>query len=347
MAPGVKGTGSTMDRRRIEAMEQDAIAFLRRIDSSAGESDWLELQAWLEADPEHRATYDRVERLFAELEAAAPQLTAGLDERPGAAAARRSSADRRGRARLFTRRAFGGFAAAAAAAAIAVVVMQPQAPVATQTYETAKGETREVVLADGSHVHLNSASRLTVRFEKSRRRVELAEGEAAFDVTHDASRPFVIAAGERDVRVVGTEFDVLRHEGALRVTVLSGVVAIQAPERAPATVQPVILRAGDQLDHRAGTRLWTVSKVDPQVAFAWKNGDLIYSDRPLDEVVSDLNRYFATPLRVEGPAASLRFSGVLKIEGEVAVVRRLEAFLPVEAVRETGGVVLRMRGAQG
>ena len=335
-----------------ETVEGDAIAWLLRLDApDATEADWLAAGAWLEAAPEHREAFDRVQRIALEVTDAGPELLKALDAPAVAAAPRRQPWDRRagGRRPQPVRRIWRGAAglvAAAAALVVFVVVRPPSAPTAAEVFQTAKGEDRVVQLADGSQVHLNSASRISVRLERTGRYVELTEGEAAFNVAKDPGRPFLIAAGERDIRVVGTEFGVLRHRGRLRVTVRHGVVAVQAPAKA-AALEPVVLKAGDELDHQPGARLWTVRRVDPDAAFAWKNGDLVYRDQRLDEVVADLNRYFTTPVHVVGPAASLRFSGVLRIDSEADVVRRLEGFLPVTAEPAPNGVTLRMRAAAG
>jgi transmembrane sensor len=348
------------EQQKQEAVADVAIAWLLRLNApEATEADWLALQAWLKAAPENRAAYDRVEGVSHELTSAAADLLRALDA-PGpslvpVAQPRRPLSPRRDAAhrnpwasrplRPAAWRAAGGLAAAAAALVLFVAV-QPEAPVPAQVYQTAKGENRLLALADGSRVHLNSGSRIAVRFDRKGRHVELTEGEAAFDVAHDTARPFLIAAGERDIRVVGTEFDVLRHEGRLRVTVRRGIVSVQSPTDV-VQAEPILLKAGDELEHRSGARLWTVRRVDPDTAFAWRNGDLVYRDQRLDEVVSDLNRYFSTPLQVEGGAASLRFSGVLKIDSEDAVVRRLQAFLPLSADRGREGVTLRLSRTAG
>lgn len=330
-----------------EALEQAAVAWLLRVDApEATEADWLALRAWLESAPEHREVYDRAERVSAELSASASALLQALDAYPVAPLPRRQSLDRRAGGRRPTgaqQRLWSGFAAAAAAAAALAIFVAVRPPAPAEIFQTAKGEDRVVSLADGSSLHLNTGSRIAVRLERGGRYVELTHGQVAFDVAHDPERPFLISAGERDIRVVGTEFDVLRHEGRLRVTVREGVVSVQAPEDGP-VAEPMLLRAGDQLEHRPGER-WTVRQVDPETALAWQGGDLVYRDQPLDEVVADLNRYFATPVQVVGPASSLRFSGVLRIDTEEAVVRRLQAFLPISADRGREGVTLRMRAA--
>jgi transmembrane sensor len=248
--------------------------------------------------------------------------------------------------RAWAWRTAAGLAAAAAAAVVAFVAVNSTSPVREDVYQTARGETRTLNLADGSRIDLGSASRLSVRLGPKLRHVELVDGEAAFDVTRDAARPFLIAAGERDIRVVGTAFDVLRHDGRLRVTVLRGVVAVQPPQGSTAAA-PVLLKVGDQYQHDSGQSLSSVRRVDPEDAFAWRRGELVYMDQPLEEVVSDLSRYFSTPLRVIGPAGRLRFSGVLKIDAEEKVVRRLQGFLHITAEHGPDGYILRMREPQG
>ena len=342
-----------LEQQKQEAASEDAIAWLLRLQAAdAVEADWLALQAWLDAAPENRAAYDRAERVSHELTASAAGLLQGLNDpaRSPLAQPRRPVAPRRESAgrrpfRAAPWRAVGGLAAAAAALVLFVAV-RPEPPAPAQVYQTVKGENRMLALADGSRVHLNSGSRIAVRLDRKGRHVELTDGEAAFDVAHDPDRPFLIAAGERDIRVIGTEFDVLRHQGRLRVTVRRGVVSVQSPEGA-VRAEPIMLRAGDELEHRPGSRLWTVRRVDPDAAFAWRNGDLVYRDQRLDEVVDDLNRYLPTPVRVEGEAAALRFSGVLRIDGEDEMVRRLQAFLPIAADHGPNGVTLRLARTTG
>lgn len=328
-----------------EVAEREAISWLLRLGApEATEADWLALGAWLDAAPQNRIAFDRAERVSAELTAASAELISAMDLRRIVPQPRRALG-RRPEVRTRAWRYVAGVAAAAAAAVLFVVV-RPPAPTPMEVYQTAKGENRMLDLADGSHIHLNSASRLTVRLERKARYIELAEGEAAFDVAKDAARPFLIAAGERTIRVVGTEFDVLRHQGRLRVTVRRGIVAVQSPDAADKAAllsNAVLLKAGDQFEHQTGERVSHVRRVDADAAFAWRGGDLVYRDQPLDEVVQDLNRYFATPVSVVGPAANLRFSGVLVLDDEEAVVRRLQAFLPIAVDRGQDGVVLKRR----
>jgi transmembrane sensor len=143
------------------------------------------------------------------------------------------------------------------------------------------------------------------------------------------------------VRDLGTEFDVLRDAGSLRVTVRSGLVEVDPV--AGAAGQAVTLHPGRQFDHREGTVASVVSTVAADDAFGWRNGQLIYRDRPLVEVVADLNRYFPDRVRVEGPAQNLHFSGVLAIASESDMLDRLSALVPVSANRKDAVIVLQER----
>jgi transmembrane sensor len=175
------------------------------------------------------------------------------------------------------------------------------------------------------------------------RRLTLAEGEAAFDVTHDPSRPLLLRTGDREVKVVGTEFNLRRREGRVVLTVRRGLVEVR-PAEAP-SAPPARVGAGQQLAHFETSGRATLGAVDPEEAFAWTAGRLVYRDAPLSEVAADLGRQFARPVRLaDAQTAQIRFTGVLAVDDQTAVFRRLEGFVPVSAVAsEDGGVVLRRR----
>jgi transmembrane sensor len=156
-------------------------------------------------------------------------------------------------------------------------------------------------------------------------------------VTHDASRPFQVAVGDQTLRDIGTEFDVLRTGGDVIVTVRQGMVEARS---ATGDQRPIPLGAGTRLVHREGAAASTVTLVSADDAFSWRSGRLIYRDRPLSEIASDLNRYGDSQVRVDGPAAGVRFSGVLVIGDQKAMVRRLAALLPISQTRRDGVIIL-------
>lgn len=309
------------------AVRQAAADWLMRLqDSSADDSaDWIEFDAWLNASPRHAAAYDEALAVWNEL--------GGMAEGLKAAAAPAVLTPRAGMRRWFSI----GIGAAAAAALIAAVM--PLALNPTQTYETGRGQTRAIALADGSVIHMNAQSKITVRMTKGERQVAMNDAQATFDVAKDARRPFLITAGDRTVRVVGTEFDVSHRGPNLAVTVRRGVVEVR-PD-AKTSVGAVRLIHGQRLDHAAGgaSRL---STVNPEEAFAWRTRRLVYRDRPLSEVVAELNRQFTQDIRLADAAAGRqRVSGVLVLDNEKAVIERLSLLTPVTVAVSDAGFVLR------
>lgn len=307
-----------------------AVAWFTRLQGDPALEEWTAFRDWLEADPRHRLAYEEVESVWLDLDEAPPPALLSADEtvvpfrKPG---------------RKVPAWTWGVGALTAAAAVVAIAVLPRLETSQTQTYATGKGEVHAITLADGSHLTLGSNTRLEVRLARARRDVVLAQGEASFDVAHDAQRPFVVEAGERDVRVLGTEFNVLRAEGRLAITVRRGLV--QVYDAAQADVHR--LTHGDQLTHRTGQAGSTVRKVQPDQAFAWKTGRLTFENTPLTDVAADLNRYVATPIRVDPGATNVKVSGVLMIDKEAVMLGRLELFAPVIAETTGAEIVLKAR----
>jgi ferric-dicitrate binding protein FerR (iron transport regulator) len=154
---------------------------------------------------------------------------------------------------------------------------------------TATGEQREIVLPDGSHVWLNSASsiRWTVPFNEKERSVELS-GEAFFDVQHADKIPFLIHSGAITTTVLGTSFDVTAYPNQknIIVSVQSGKVKVQAGSRVLA-----VLEKGRQATVNADTISYQ-KDIDPLAIAVWRAGNLVYKDETLEDIVTDLQRTF-------------------------------------------------------
>lgn len=311
-----------------DLMQQAAVDWFVRLQGDADVETWTAFQAWLEADPAHARAYDEVEGLWVDLDETA-QPAAVEDAPTGNVVSFVPRAAKPRRMGVW----FGAAGAIAAALAVAVALPTLLKPDFTD-YSTQRGETRVVALADGSRLTLGGATTLRVRLTRGERDVAMVDGEAAFDVAHEPARPFVVTAGDREVRVLGTEFNILSHADRLAVTVRRGLVAVSG------NGESVRLAKGQQLTRTKGAAPSRVGKVDPNGAFAWSKGQLVYRDATLTEVVSDLNRYVSTPIRVDPSAASMKFSGVLSIDEEAAMIRRLELFAPVVSRRGPNEIVL-------
>lgn len=315
-----------------EARLGEAADWVVRLQSAdLDEADALAFDAWLRASPENARAYDAALRVAQEFAANAEAVHEGLRSRRAPAMANR---------RLYL------IAGAAAAAVSAAVVLPDLRPVTPQVYTTAAGERRTVSLADGSRIDLNAGTRLSVALNRRERDVVLENGQAVFDVAADARRPFLIAAGDRTVHVVGTQFDVRRRGGRLAVTVVRGKVEVRPAANAPGAA--FRLHPGQRLEHTEGAAGAQISAAAPDQALGWRSGRLVYRDQPLSDVVADLNAQFATPIRIADPTlAATPISGVLILDDEDAVLRRLALLVSATTVRSDRGVTLQRDGTPG
>ncbi|HEY2070155.1 MAG TPA: FecR domain-containing protein [Rhizomicrobium sp.] len=312
----------------------EAIAWHVRLNS--GEADakaWDGFTTWLEADDANRAAFDRVEELDGTLSALASELKTGETLSQFGRTPVRGS-----RRAIF---AMGVFAALVLAIGVAYVARDRQ-PGAVE-YATRLGETKSVRLADGTAVDLAAGTRLTV----SERHVVLLQGEALFRVTPDPAHPFTVTVGDREVRDIGTVFDIQRYGHDVAVVVAEGEVDVRQHLGAQ-TGTDVHLRSGAKLTCQDGDKAVTVARVDPARALAWRDGYLVYENAALSEVVRDLNRHYPEQIAMADPSvAELKFSGVLKMDREDAVLERISRFLPVRVGRQSGGGFVLRGKAKG
>jgi transmembrane sensor len=315
---------------------------------AANEKTWSAFVDWLEADNAHGVAFDQVEDLYAEMdEAGVPPMTD--IEQPAKVTV--LSAWRSARRPLIMRAGGAAMALMAASVVVAIGIDRLHMTDSATEYATRIGETRKLSLADGSVIEMNTGSALSVTFNKTQRHIRLEKGEALFRVAKDASRPFLVTVGDRDVRDVGTVFNVLRNGGQVTVTVSEGMVAVspRGGQVQSANDLPVQVSHGEQLVVKEGALIpATVRQVDPATVLAWRDGYLTFKDAPLSQVANDLNRYFINRIALKDQdIGSRRFSGVLKVDNEEAVVTRLTQLLPLAADHAQDGTIILRLKAQG
>lgn len=157
-------------------------------------------------------------------------------------------------------------------------------------YVTGAGERRAVALADGTRVLMNGDSALDVSFKDGTRKVTLARGEAYFDVVHDPSRPFTVAAGGGRVRDIGTAFSVRRQGDGAVVTVARGEVEVEVDPAGAGLVHPVL--TADEATVYGGAASPVVHTVDAARDLSWVHGHLILENRSLADSVQEINRFY-------------------------------------------------------
>ena len=145
------------------------------------------------------------------------------------------------------------------------------------------------MLSDGTVVYLNSASslRYPVSFGGDRREVTLT-GEGYFDVKHDAGRPFIVKAGEAEIRVLGTSFGIRAYEDENEVlaTLVEGFVNVRQDN------SEVFLKPSQQAVCRPGSAHIEVQTVNVDYYVGWKSGRFIFNDMRLEDIINRIQKWY-------------------------------------------------------
>jgi transmembrane sensor len=198
-------------------------------------------------------------------------------------------------------------------------------------YATGIGEQRTVQLSDGSTVELNSRSTIQVHLTEHQRDLTLIEGQALFRVAKDKQRPFVVRAGDAQVRAVGTEFDVYRKQSATVVTVVEGRVETYDDSGSPGAAA-IVLSAGEQLTVLPHI-VTKPTRTDTAVATAWVQKRLIFEETPLSDVAEEFNRYNRRPLIIgDGDLEKLKISGVYSSTDPASLINFLRSQNSIQVV---------------
>ena len=187
-------------------------------------------------------------------------------------------------------------------------------------YQTARGQVREIVLDDGSTLWLDWRSRAEVHMDADERHVSLYRGGGAFNVVPDDSRPFVVTAADVTTRVTGTEF-LVRHVGSagVEVAVLEGSVNVDAASTADA----IDLTAGQAVLGENGS-LGEITRRSIEELGAWRDGLIIFTDRPLLEALRALEPYTSYKLETDQLYdQSQRVTGTFLVDRADASLRTL------------------------
>src|SRR4051812_16868833 len=206
---------------------------------------------------------------------------------------------------------------------------------------TGKGETKVVALQDGSVVTLNTASEIQVSYSDTVRAVELVRGEALFDVAKNKSRPFVVAAGDTSVRVVGTSFSVRRIDTApVQVLVREGTVEVFKPAQ---DTKPVRISANSmavaQADNMQAIATMPLPAAQLHRQMAWQNGQIAFEGETLARAAEEFSRYSDTRIVIEDSGlAKEEIAGLFKATDPVGFAQTIAISLNAHAKIEEGEV---------
>lgn len=256
-----------------DSLQGQVIDWLMRLEGAPGDAALrAEFESWLSRNEKHRRAYAAVEPAWG-ASASLPPLTPARRE-----AARTGRPWYRGSGALLA-----GSALAACLALFAVPAVQLRL---SADHMTGTAEQRDLLLEDGSRIALDAGSAVAVEYADGRRSVRLLSGQAFFEVTPSPQRPFVVTAGQVDVTVTGTAFDVARSEAGVAVSVQSGSVNVtrSGAEKVAALTAGQRVRIANDGPVSRGT-------MTPADVAAWRDRRLVAYDSVLRDVVEQVGRH--------------------------------------------------------
>ncbi|MET3496588.1 FecR domain-containing protein [Variovorax boronicumulans] len=304
------------------ALDEAADWLVRLNDGDVSDEDRRACERWRQSHPDNARAWARAELLMNKLEGLPSAL----------AMPSLSRATRPGR-----RAAVGRLAALLAAVPAGWIGWQLAGEHGwTAEHRTAAGERRELRLADGSRITLNTASAIDVRFDGTQRLVMLRAGEILVATAPDTAathRPFRVRTASGAMEALGTRFSVRAEGEATRIAVLEGAVRISpGGSGAPASR---VLPAGRQARFTAGGIDDSTPADEADVA--WTQGMLLADRMRLADFAAELSRYRPGALHCDAAVADLRISGAFPVSDTDRALGMLVSTYPVDAV-------MRLRG---
>ncbi|PVX38361.1 FecR family protein [Janthinobacterium sp. 78] len=299
-------------------LEQAADWLMQLHSGAASAQQRLACERWRASDPEHARAWQRAEALLGKLGGLPPELAMPALDR--SRELDRSSARRAALLKL---------AALLAVVPGAWLLMEQQGW--RHDYRTATGERRDIVLADGSRISLNTATTLDVQFDGAQRLLTLRQGEIAVQTAADAQRrPFLVATAEGRLEALGTQFSVRQDDGRTLLAVRESRVRVRARSGAQH-----IIPAGRQVAFTAAA-IGEPAALDGG-ALAWQRGMLLADDMRLHDFALELGRYRPGIVRCDPRVANVRVSGAFPITDTDAALVMLVSTYPLAVRTRLGG----------
>jgi transmembrane sensor len=209
----------------------------------------------------------------------------------------------------------------------------------TLTASTAKGQTYQFTLPDGTKVWLNADSKLEFpsNFVNSKTRNVKLSGEGYFEVAKDKAHPFIVATDKQEVEVLGTHFNINSYadKGSVRTTLLEGSVRVaignsstlsgRSPSLPEGERSSIVLKPNQQSVLTGSNRI-KVTDVDTELAVAWKEGFFKFNEERLDEIMTKVSRWYDVEISYADPTLKGKtFNGTVSRFSNVSqLLKKLE-----------------------
>lgn len=211
-------------------------------------------------------------------------------------------------------------------------------------YRTVVGQRRELTLADGSQITLNTDTAIDVLFDANQRLVNLRDGEILVQTAPDVSpqaRPFLVSTHQGRMQALGTRFTVRESQTRTHLAVLEGAVRVQLAH--DSRVTPLVVNAGQRTDF-SSQAFGRLNPADSSVS-AWTQGMLMVDNLRLADFVAELARYRRGFVRCDPAIADLRISGAFPISDTQRTLNMLVHTYPVIATDHWSGYWITLSAA--
>jgi transmembrane sensor len=334
-------------------LKQTAIEWLLRLRADdMSDEEMSAFAAWLAEDYRHSEAFASTEDLFDDMVRAATLNAASTISTPADTAKTLSSPPKlkpSPRQRFPVKNWLPAAFAMAAVWLFAVILVMPEHahPIVSllSDYHTETGEIRDIQLADGSHILLNTNSAISVNFDDSRRQIVLHYGQARFTVAKDSQRPFEVVADDLNARALGTVFEVYRPDrDQVSVTVQQHAVRVDLHDDHQTVASAINLQAGQRLQYRHNGKAPAIEAIDLAQVTAWQQGRLQINDRPLGELIAELNRYRVGRIFLaDAQLSQLRVTGAFALDNPDTIIRSVAEVLGLRQTRLSNWWVLLHR----
>lgn len=309
---------AAVDPRILEAAAQ---WYALLSSGAASEQERTRWQAWMDADNAHRRAWQRVEDVGAQFDALVAQP---MGREASLASLNAAAQGRRERRRLLT-------VALIAGATGLLGLGIAQSPAGRRTWAawqadlvTPVGGSKEIRLADGTLIQLNTDTAVKVDYTRDQRRLVLLRGEIMIVTAPDPGRTFVVDTPEGRLQALGTRFNVRSLDGETTLAVLEGAVQAHFAGAPPAGIRVdagMRMRGGSQgMDAPAALRADDHN---------WTRGIVQFEEAPLARVVAELARYRRGHLGYADDVAALPVTGTFPLHDSDRALRLLSEALPV------------------
>jgi transmembrane sensor len=314
-------------------LRREAASWLARLQSGRDPDIERKFEQWRDTDPRNAAAFDRVRRSYEQ---------AGLLRHSPIIASERHEAPIRSPA-------WKPFPALAAAAAIVILVPfglavfrdggSPFGGTDAVMLMTQVGQIRQVGLADGSKVTLDTATKVELEIGRSRRTAHLRYGRARFRIA-PAKTPFVVETDGTTITARNGVIDVEQVGGQGRVQVLAGAADVRGSVQGRA--EPLMLGVGEAATVNSGGAEKTNAV---EAALDWTKGMLQFDGTPLAEAVALANRYSEHHIILAGDLAALRITGAFRAGDTTGLAKALAAAFSLSLEQRPDGNLILSRSA--